>query len=174
MSKNETILSLDASTTSTGWAIFAEDELIDYGTIKPNHALVWTDRIMEEWIELSKIIQKYKPVRIVSEAPPAKEGKLTLQKLGAVQGMVLSLCARFELKVDFLLPSQWRGKLGIFDGTRDGTKRDVLKQKAIETANKTFGLTLNWVSPKSARNEDDVAEAILIGWSEIKPRAFGK
>ena len=48
------------------------------------------------WIELSKIIQKYKPVRIVSEAPPAKEGKLTLQKLGAVQGMILSLCARQE------------------------------------------------------------------------------
>ena len=141
MSKNEIILSLDASTTSTGWAIFVEGELIDHGTIKPNHALEWTDRIMEEWIELSKIIQKYKPV---------------------------------ELKVDFLLPSQWRSKLGIFDGTRDGTKRDILKQKAIETANKTFGLTLNWVSPKSARNEDDVAEAILIGWSEIKPRAFGK
>ena len=174
MIKNETVLSLDASTTSTGWAIFAGSELVDHGTIKPNHALDWTDRIMEEWKRLSEIIQKYKPVRIVSEAPPAKEGKLTLQKLGAVQGMVLSLCARFDLKVDFLLPSQWRSKLGIFDGTRDGTKRDILKQKAIETANKTFGLTLNWVSPKSTQNEDDVAEAILIGWSEVKPRAFGK
>ena len=174
MIKNETVLSLDASTTSTGWAIFAGSELVDHDTIKLNHALDWTDRIMEEWKRLSEIIQKYKPVRIVSEAPPAKEGKLTLQKLGAVQGMVLSLCARFDLKVDFLLPSQWRSKLGIFDGTRDGTKRDILKQKAIETANKTFGLTLNWVSPKSTQNEDDVAEAILIGWSEVKPRAFGK
>ena len=40
--------------------------------------------------------------------------------------------------------------------------------------NKKFGLNLLWVAPKSKRNEDDVAEAILIAYSQVKQRFIGK
>ena len=46
-------------------------------------------------------------------------------------------------------------------------KGHILKQKAVQTVNEEFGLNLKWVSPKSKLNEDDIAEAILIAYSQI-------
>ena len=45
---------------------------------------------------------------------------------------------------------------------------------SIEKANKLFGLDLLWVSPKSTRNQDDVADAILVAYSQIKKKHIGK
>ena len=55
----------------------------------------------------------------------------------------------------------------MFDGTKDGRKREVLKEKAILMANKLFNLKLEWHGPKSKKTQDDQAEAILIAWSKI-------
>lgn len=167
-------MGLDCSTSCTGYGIFDDTDLIAYGAIKPRGKLQWQDRIREEWGELCRIVEKYKPEKVYVENIPLKDGKLTIQKLGAVQGMVLSLCAQYDMEVCFLLPSEWRGKLNLFDGTREGLQREILKQKAIEMVNKEFGLNLTWVAPKSKLNEDDTAEGILVAWSQIKPRAFGK
>ena len=56
----------------------------------------------------------------------------------------------------------------LFDGTRDGMHRDVLKEKAILMANDIFGLNLLWNGAKSKKTEDDEAEAILIAYSQIR------
>ena len=71
------------------------------------------------------------------------------------------------MPIQFVLPQKWRSDIGIFDGTREGTKRDVLKKKSVEKANELFGLDLNWVSPSSSKNDDDISDAILLGWSQI-------
>ena len=107
------IISLDASTSCTGYAVFEDDPLVAYG-------------------------------------------------------MILSLCAGFRIEPVFVLPSVWRHKLGMFDGTRAGMKRDVMKEKAVHMANELFGLNLQWASPTSTKNDDDVAESILIGYSHVK------
>ena len=67
------------------------------------------------------------------------------------------------------MPSEWRSKVGLYDGTKRGMKRDVLKQRAIEKANELFHLDLTWVSPRSKKNQDDIAESILIAYSQIQP-----
>lgn len=111
----------------------------------------WRERIKLESKELPKIIANADI--IVTEDVPLKPGcTSTIQKLGGVQGMILTICA--DKKTEFILPSVWRSKLCLFDGTKDGTKRDAMKKKAIEMANKEFGLSLD---------SDDIAEAILIG-----------
>ena len=70
----------------------------------------------------------------------------------------------------FFTPTQWRSRLGnVFDGTRKGTNRAELKRKAIEIANETFNLQLKFVPNHPSQNEDDIAEAILIGWAYIHP-----
>ena len=56
----------------------------------------------------------------------------------------------------------------MFDGTRKGMTRDVLKEKAVRMANEIFGLDLVWVKPNSTKNMDDIAEAILIGWAVVQ------
>lgn len=162
-----TIISLDASTSCTGWAVFENERLIAYGKIKP-HGDTWRDRLMDETMELAALFREYVPDVVVAEDVPLKDGKQTIVKLGAVHGMILSLCAGFKLEPVFVLPSTWRHKLGMFDGTRAGMKRDAMKEKAVHMANELFGLDLQWVSPTSTKNDDDTAEAVLIGYSHVK------
>ena len=167
------ILSIDASTKSTGWAIFDDERLIAYGIIKERND-DWRENVMAETMELAAIIREYHPQKVYAEDVPMKDGKLTIAKLGAVQGMILSLCAGFRIKPIFLLPSTWRRELDMYDGTRAGLQRDVLKEKAVHMANEIFGLDLKWVKPKSTKNEDDIAEAILIGWAVIQSQNHKK
>lgn len=163
------ICGLDASTSCTGWSIFDNGELIAYGAIKPKGD-DWHDRVMGLTMELSKIFRQYQPTIIYAEEVPLKKGASTIEKLGAVQGVILALCAGFKIKPCFLMPSKWRGELNLFDGTRQGLQRDVLKKKAIEMANEKFGLDLVWFAPSSKKNMDDIAESILIAYSQIKKR----
>ena len=164
--KNNTIIGLDCSTSATGYSVFDRNGLIAYGVIKPK-SKDWRERIEELSVKLSEIFIKYRPVRAYIADVPLKPGNSTILKLGAVQGMVLAVCAQYNCRPNFLLPSDWRGELGLYDGTRQGTHRDVLKQKAVQTVNDEFGIKLKWVAPKSKLNEDDTAEAILIAYSQI-------
>ena len=127
------ILSLDASTSSTGWAIFEGEKLTKYGVLKPKPALDWSERIKDEFNFLNEIIQVANVDKIVAESPPAKQGMLTvMQKLGAIQGMILSLGAINGISNEFFTPTQWRNRLGnVFDCTRKGTNRAELKRKVI-------------------------------------------
>lgn len=169
------VMGIDGSTTSSGWAIFESGgcKRIASGRIKTKGEN-WRDKIEYEWVMFNQIIQKYRPEKIYMEDVPMKNGKPTILKLGAIQGMAICLAAQYGVEIRFILPSEWRSGLGLFDGTRQGTKREILKKKAVETANKLFGLELLWVKEKSKLNEDDEAEAILIAYSQIKPRKFGK
>lgn len=167
-------MGIDASTSKTGWSIFNGSELVTYGVIKPKGTDLWRDRIQQEWNLFCEIVEKYKPEKIFAEDVPLKDGKITLVKLGAVQGLMLALSANFDIPITFFSPSDWREPMGLYDGTRAGTHREVLKEKAIKMANKKFGLDLKWVAPKSTKNDDDVAEAILIAYSQVKPKFFGK
>lgn len=160
------IIGIDASTTSSGWSVFQDKRLIAHGCIKPK-SKDWRDRIMEESVFFMKLIQEYSPDVICAEAMPLKPGSHTLETLGAVHGMLLCLCAGYKIKPVFLLPSKWRKAVGLYDGTREGLKREVLKEKAIIMANEIFGLELKWYGSKSKKSEDDEAEALLIAYSQI-------
>lgn len=160
-------LSLDCSTSCTGYAVFNEDKLVHYGCIKPDGDS-WRERLTHEGAPLSELIKTYKPNRLIVEEVPLKAANIkVLMILGAVQGYVLGIAASHHVPIQFVLPQKWRSDIGIFDGTREGTKRDVLKKKSVEKANELFGLDLNWVSPSSSKNDDDISDAILLGWSQI-------
>lgn len=169
------VMGIDGSTSSSGWAIFETEgsKRLDSGRIYPKDE-DWRDRIGQEWEMFNQIFEKYHPEKIYMEDVPMKDGKPTILKLGAVQGMIICLAAQYGAEIKFLLPSEWRSGLGLYDGTRQGTHREVLKKKAVETANKLFNLNLLWVKEKSKKNEDDEAEALLIAYSQIKARKFGR
>lgn len=156
------IMGLDCSSTSSGWCCFDNNKLIDYGCIKVKGE--WNERIMSQVPELVNIIKKHHPDKIIMEDVPLKKtgGMQTLVILGAVHGMVLTVASSFNIPIEFVSPTRWRSKAGLFDGTTEGKKRAVLKQKAVERANKEFGLELKWKGPSSIYSEDDIAEAILI------------
>ena len=169
------VMGIDGSTSSSGWAIFESEgcKRLDSGRIQPK-GTDWRNRIEQEWIMFSQIFEKYRPKKVYIEDVPMKDGKPTILKLGSVQGMAICLATQYNAEIHFLLPSEWRSGLNLYDGTRQGTHREILKKKAVETANKLFDLELKWVKEKSKKNEDDEAEALLIAYSQIKPRKFGK
>lgn len=161
------VVGMDASTSCTGYSVFADKRLIDYGAIMPKSD-DWRERVMQESLSIRDILFAYKPDILCAEAMPLKPGNKTLEKLGAIHGVLLCLCAELKIKPIFLLPSVWRKKIGIFDGTREGMKREVLKEKAVLMANEIFNLDLIWAGANSKKSQDDVAEAILIAYSQIK------
>jgi len=169
-----TVMGIDASTTSTGWSIFNGTDLIAYGIIKPKGE-DWRDRLIQQGPKLIEIIEKYCPEKIVIEDVPLKSANSkVLVILGAVQGFIYGVISSYNVSIQFVQPNEWRSPLGLYDGTREGTKRKELKKKSIEKANQLFGLDLLWVSPSSSKNQDDISDAILIGYSQIKKRAIGK
>ena len=178
MMKNNVYMGIDASSSCTGISVFINNELVHYEAIKPE-GNDWRDRLFHEGPALSQVIKKYRPNKIYMEDVPLKAsgGLKTLVILGGVQGFIYGVAASNNVPIEFVSPTSWRSMIGLFDGTKEGKKREVLKQKAIEKANDYFGLNLRWVSPSSKKNEDDIAEAILICAAMLgiitKKRKFG-
>lgn len=159
------ILSIDASTSSTGWGIFNEKKLVSYGCIKAKDGRDWRERIADMIDELDKIIKENKGIEriYVEDVPLNSRNPMTLKMLSVLQGALLGMAIGNKIYIDFVLPSIWRKSADLFDGTREGTKRAEMKKKSIELANKTFGLDLIYKSPSSKKNQDDEADAINLG-----------
>ena len=168
------VCGIDASTKSTGWSIFDGKELVAYGVIKPE-GQDWRERTVNQAPKLIEILNQYHPDKIYMEDVPLKaQNPKVLVQLGAVQGFFYGVAASFSIPIEFLIPSQWRSPMGLFDGTRNGTKRAEMKRKSIEKANDLFGLNLVWKSACSIKNDDDIADAVLIAYSQVKVKHIGK
>lgn len=173
------ILSLDMSTTCTGWAVFdKEHHLLDYGKLKPDGNMSdWHSRVMNMSRKLLDIIEQVKPTKIIAEDVPTftrgsngAGGMKQILILGTIQGVLLSICELYyggKILPEFIPVSQWRKKVKLNDGTREGMKRENLKRRSIELANELFNLELNfnYEHPTSKFNDDDISDAILIGYS---------
>lgn len=161
------ILGIDASTTSTGWAIFDDSKLVDYGCIKPKGE-DWRERLIRQEEVLASIVEKYRPdIVSMEDVPLSSNSNKILVILGAVQGFFYGIFAHYKIPVEFVIPSKWRSPLGLFSGDRKGTTRKEMKRKSVEKANELFGLNLKWVSMNSSKNDDDISDAILIGYYEV-------
>ena len=169
-------MGIDASSTCIGWSVFQNNKLIDYGKILPyDNKSDWQNRLKSMSQEISYIIDKYSPNKVyVEDVPLMKKGGMkTLVILGAVQGFLIGIFNSRHIDVEFISVSTWRKEIGLFTGNKEGLKREEMKQKSIEYSNNTFGIELKWVSPSSKKNDDDIADAINICWSQIKPKERG-
>lgn len=158
------VLGIDASTTATGFAVLDDGELIHCGLIKPKSD-DWRYRVKEITRVLEEIIEEYHPSTIMLEDVPLESKNVqTLYKLSVLQGYISKMCDEESVDLCLQTPTKWRQKLGMFDGTKEGKKREVLKLKAVQMANNMFELELK-------KTHDDIAEAILVGYSYfVKPK----
>lgn len=151
------ILALDLSTKASGFAIYEDKKLIDYGCITAASSNLFNriDKMIEE---LTKILQKYKfdCVYIEDVFPEdVHNNRNVFDALKYLQGYVLHLLNDFKLKHTFYTASKWRAKCGIHTGR--GIKRESLKPQDIAFVKKQFGLDVN----------DDIADAICIGYAAV-------
>ena len=76
--------------------------------------------------------QYYTQKVYVENVPLINKQMITLVQLGATQGMILGLCCSHNVDVAFIDVGTWRKNIGLYDGTKEGKERDVLKAHSIQ------------------------------------------
>lgn len=164
------ILGIDAATKKTGYGIIDAETgaLVDYGLIKTSSDDV-RDRMKEIYFKLKEIIQRNNiKVVVVEDIPVNNHSNLKTGKdLSILHGVILGVCFEQCLPWVVYAPSSWRSVVGTYDGTREGTKREIQKQVAVDKVNELYNLNLHYFvrDTKENQSDDDKAEAILIARS---------
>ena len=153
------VLSIDASTKSTGFALFDGEELKSYKCVTASSSDLAT-RIKKMVFALDEILSKNNIDIIVLEEVRPEQGLQNIKTHKALmylQGaFYLLIQERFKhIKIEYLYPNEWRSKCGIKTGA--GVRRSSLKPLDIKFVKETYGLDVN----------DDIADAIGIGHAYI-------
>lgn len=184
------ILGLDMSTQKTGYAIFCDKELVEYGCIEilSTQEKDWRNRITYMAGKLGEIMRENHIDKVyIEDVPPIINNSQTVKTLGALQGIVLGVMGVFGVDVEFIPVETWKNKVNInltHSKEYNQAKKDLkwnkkdlekLKGKAkayekkmsIDLVNRAFGIDLEWKSFGSKQNDDDIADAINIVSSVI-------
>lgn len=151
-----TLLSLDTSTTSTGWAIFKDGKyqesgvIDDFKKVKNGH-----ERLKLMTKELLDSIGQLEPDIIVIEKDVVFGNMKVIDMLMKIIGAVYGFCLFNEITYYEFAPSEWRKyvKLQVF-----GRKRDEFKKASIKYIKDNLNMEVN----------DDEADAICIGLAYCK------
>lgn len=162
------ILGIDAATKKTGYSILNSEtgDLVDCGLIETSSVDV-RDRMKEIYSKLREIIINNNNIKVVvvEDVPVNNHSNLKTGKdLSILHGVILGVCFEQHLPCVVYAPSGWRSVVGTYDGTRQGMKRAVQKQTAVNKVNEIYNLDFNYYprDTKKNKSDDDKAEAILI------------
>lgn len=165
-------IAIDASTKSTGVAVFKDKELVEkYNFINNANGVLKRIKFMTDKIE--EVYKEYKleKVQIVMEQVipdnlnDAKwtRNQNTFKALFYLQAAIVLMFDHYNLEVELVGASTWRKWCGIKQG---GANRETLKFRDIEFVKQNYNLEVN----------DDIADAICIGHGKIhhepEPQAF--
>lgn len=147
------ILAFDQSTKITGWALYDDGVLSNYGKIDLHTIHDSQERSIVMGKEIIRLVKNARPDLIVAEEVSLQNPNVkTVVELSRVQGLILSAAILCGLPFPvFYSPSEWRKEVGIQTGR--GVKRQELKNAAIKLVAQT----------QSIQVSDDIADAILIG-----------
>jgi len=155
-SKAITLLSLDTSTTSTGWAIFQDGVYQESGVIddfkKEKNGYKRLELMVKE---LLTSIEQLQPDIIVIEKDVVFGNMKVIDMLMKIIGAVYGFCLFNGITYYEFAPSEWRKyvKLQAF-----GRKRDEFKKASIKYIKDNLNMEVN----------DDEADAICIGLAYCK------
>ena len=165
-------IAIDASTKSTGVAVFKDKELVaKHNFINNANGVLKRIKYMTDKIE--EVYKEYKSekVQVVMEQVipdnlnDAKwtRNQNTFKALFYLQAAIVLMFDHYNLEVELVGASTWRKWCGIKQG---GANRETLKFRDIEFVKQNYNLEVN----------DDVADAICIGHGKIhhepEPQAF--
>ena len=155
MAKERTIiviLAFDQASSVTGWAVFSDGWLTDYGVIKvKTYHTTPDERIMEMFWKIRKTMEQFEPDVVVMEDVAKQKNVYSLIRLARVQGAMMEMCREMGIGMpDIVKPSTWREALHFKQGR---TERKELKRQAQAFVNDKYGMTVS----------EDEADAICIG-----------
>ena len=157
-------LAIDASTKSTGIAIYDGKELKEYKCIINNGKNVLTrikymvDEIQKIYIKIPKncqvIIEDVLPDNLKGDDDWIRN-KNTFKPLMYLQAALMLMFNEFGIEPELIGATSWRRICGIKQGGY--VQRGVLKIRDVEFVKDKFGISVN----------DDIADAICIGWAKV-------
>ncbi len=143
-----TILALDQATKHTGFAIFSEGKLIDYGVLNADQDLPIFARMNEMRLMIAELVDNLCPDIVVFEQVQYQQNQKVYSQLSQLQGFVMS--ALFQKDVPFYIvePVVWKSFAGV-----KGKKRAEQKESTIALAKLIYKVAVS----------EDTADAIFIG-----------
>lgn len=151
-------MSIDASTKSSGVAIFKQNKLIHYECIQINDNKLFT-RIWKMVERIRQLYQQYEPTDVVMEDILPQDVKHNQQVFKALiylqAAIVLELDRLDGVDIKLVTASHWRAKCGIKTGR--GIKRQTLKNSSVKLIKQIYQIDVN----------DDIGDAICIGIAYI-------
>lgn len=153
------VLAIDASTKSTGVALFEDTKLIKYECLTATSTDL-IKRIQKIIKELNEFLNNEKIDKVILEEVRPEQGLQNIKTHRALmwlQAAIAFLLHEIQPKaeIEYVYPSEWRAKCGIKNGR--GVRRDSLKPLDIKFVKDTYGLDVN----------DDIADAIGIGHAYV-------
>lgn len=155
---NNIIISLDESTKSTGYAIFENNKLINYGAITQNSKNV-LERVNNIITEIKKMIEQYKPSEMAIENVQITMSAPTAKSLMGLQFLIELVCYRNNIKCTSIRTAHWRKVLGLSNSPK--IKKEQKKLEAIKYVKDKYGID---------EKINDVTDAICIGECYLKER----
>lgn len=177
-------IAIDASTKSTGIAMFQDKELIEYKNIKSNNKSVlkrikyMTDAIEEIYVNHSNnsfinnltkaitdgeydsptyqiVMEQVLPDNLTKDENQWIRNQATFKALMYLQAAIVLMFDHYDLEVELVSATTWRKWCGIAQGAY--VKRDVLKVRDVQFVKEKYNIDVN----------DDIADAICIGYGKL-------
>ena len=145
------ILTLDASSTCTGWSLFEDGQYIKSGYINLKKDKNSEHRLYEMAKQITDLISYFKPHKIILEDTMMNSNVSTLKMLSNLAGAIKFYCYLHNFEIETIYPSEWRKYVKIQEAK---LKRSELKNKAYNVCIEQLGL-IDLV--------EDQAEAICMG-----------
>lgn len=151
------ILSLDTSTTISGYAIYDDDKLVHYSSIDKS-AIKDTDlRMMAMVSGIFIVLQQYNPDAVVIEEMVVPRNPQTQRLLTMILGAVYGQCLQSGIRYCALRPTQWRSIVRN-KNEKLPRKREELKLWSMRKVVELF---------KINNVDDNISDAILIGYAYL-------
>ena len=150
------VLSLDTSTTKTGWGLFIDGKYNECGLIDLSDMKEKAEQRIPIMIkEIEDRIKEMCPDIIVVEYTAVTRNAVTQRFLTMLLGMVWFICLERDIEFEDVRPTEWRSWVS---SEKKGNRREDLKAWSMNKVQELFGFI-----PDS----DDVSDAILIGYGYI-------
>ena len=153
-------LCLDQALQTTGWAIYKDSTLIDFGHFTIPVSGDIEHRLGLFYNKITELYEKYKFTKIYYEDIQNQSNNLTYKGLAQVQAIVMLWCDFHNIPGEVLAPSHWRSILKDKHKINFGRARADQKKAAKEFVKEFFD--------KEAT--EDECDAICLGLAAIQEK----
>lgn len=149
-------IAIDPSTKCTGYSVFKDSKLIDYGAFSEESKNT-TERVFNILTKVEELIKKHEPTNMAVEDVQITMNAKTAKALLGLQFSIELLAYKYNIKCSLLHPTSWRKILGLSNSrTLD---RAAKKQETISYVENKYQIKIE---------KDDISDAIAIGTAFIE------